>query len=115
MSTWLISVLQRQNRGITKQTSIRDTAPFDGVRCSETRYHWYTGLTHLFVSRRRDGNDQFIRTKGDNNPVDDVGLYRGPKYLKREDMIGKVQGYVPYVGYVTIMMVSLPQSFLKLS
>lgn len=62
---------------------------------------------------RRDGNDQSIRTKGDNNPVDDVGLYRGPKYLKREDMIGKVQGYVPYVGYVTIMMVSSPSKFLE--
>lgn len=46
-------------------------------------------------------------TKGDNNPTDDIGLYNGLKYLKRSNIIGKVDGYLPYVGYVTIAMVSL--------
>ena len=71
-----------------------------------------------------DSEDQLVLTKGDNNPVDDIGLYRGLKYLERKHVVGKVRGYVstpsvcgyylarisrflPYVGYVTIAMVNL--------
>ncbi|GAA5977149.1 hypothetical protein JCM10908_004874 [Rhodotorula pacifica] len=56
-----------------------------------------------------DNSDQWILTKGDNNPVDDVGLYRGMRYLKRSHLVGKVQGYVPYVGYGTILMNDYPK------
>ncbi|POY70047.1 putative Signal peptidase I, partial [Rhodotorula taiwanensis] len=56
-----------------------------------------------------DGADQWILTKGDNNPVDDVGLYRGLKYLKRSHITGKVQAYVPYVGYGTILLNDYPK------
>jgi signal peptidase len=63
---------------------------------------------------------QLLLTKGDNNVADDFQLYRGIEYLEREHIIGKVRGYVssiltglrlmtrflPYVGYVTIAMVS---------
>ncbi|GAA5883103.1 hypothetical protein JCM8547_004050, partial [Rhodosporidiobolus lusitaniae] len=34
--------------------------------------------------------DQWILTKGDNNREDDVGLYRGMKYLKKSHIVGKV-------------------------
>jgi hypothetical protein len=58
-------------------------------------------------------------TKGDNNNSDDVGLYKGLKYLRRAppprlfpcvfsrifNSVGKVTGYVPYLGYATILMV----------
>ena len=63
---------------------------------------------------------QFLLTKGDNNPTDDLELYaRGQTYLDRqEEIIGLVYGYhfllfvvgtefvrfVPYVGMVTIWM-----------
>lgn len=62
---------------------------------------------------------QFLLTKGDNNPTDDIELYaRGQVYLDRqEEIIGLVYGYVlalwivaesvrfvPYVGMVTIWM-----------
>ena len=38
--------------------------------------------------------DQLVLTKGDNNPVDDIALYRGLKYLERKHVVGKVRGYV---------------------
>lgn len=38
--------------------------------------------------------DQLILTKGDNNDRDDLGLYDGPLWLKRENIIGKVRGWV---------------------
>merc|ERR1712169_134286 len=51
-----------------------------------------------------------LLTKGDNNIADDTELYaRGQVYLDRkEDIIGSVRGYVPAVGYVTIMLSEHP-------
>lgn len=51
-----------------------------------------------------------LLTKGDNNIADDTELYaRGQSYLDREkDIIGSVRGYVPVVGYVTIMLSEHP-------
>ncbi|PVG01624.1 putative signal peptidase [Serendipita vermifera] len=53
--------------------------------------------------------DQEILTKGDNNPSDDVILYKRMKWLERRHVVGKVRGYLPYVGYVTIAMNDFPQ------
>ncbi|KAF2072001.1 hypothetical protein CYY_006690 [Polysphondylium violaceum] len=51
-----------------------------------------------------------ILTKGDNNPVDDRGLYaEGQLWLNRNHIIGRARGYLPYVGMVTIMMHDFPQ------
>ncbi|KAF8455047.1 hypothetical protein BDZ91DRAFT_852853 [Kalaharituber pfeilii] len=51
-----------------------------------------------------------LLTKGDNNPTDDVGLYaRGQFYLDRErEVIGSVVAYVPFVGYITILLSEHP-------
>jgi signal peptidase len=51
-----------------------------------------------------------LLTKGDNNLVDDTELYaRGQDYLDRkQDVIGSVIGYIPLVGYVTIMLAEHP-------
>ena len=51
-----------------------------------------------------------LLTKGDNNFADDTELYaRGQDYLNRkEDVIGSVVGYVPFVGYVTILLSEHP-------
>ena len=45
-------------------------------------------------------------TKGDNNNLDDVDLYAYKQYyLDREkEVIGAVKGYIPWVGYVTILL-----------
>ncbi|XP_065221699.1 signal peptidase complex catalytic subunit SEC11A-like [Planococcus citri] len=47
-----------------------------------------------------------ILTKGDNNAYDDsTGLYApGQKWLKNKDIHGKVKGYLPYIGYMTILL-----------
>jgi len=48
-------------------------------------------------------------TKGDNNPVDDRGLYpRGVYYLTENQVIGKVAGMIPYAGYLTIVLNDYP-------
>eukprot|EP01103_Thecamoeba_quadrilineata_P007656 TRINITY_DN17502_c0_g1_i1.p1 TRINITY_DN17502_c0_g1~~TRINITY_DN17502_c0_g1_i1.p1 ORF type:complete len:201 (-),score=15.04 TRINITY_DN17502_c0_g1_i1:16-618(-) len=50
-----------------------------------------------------------ILTKGDNNQVDDRGLYqRGQLWLKREHILGRAMGFLPYVGMVTIIMNDFP-------
>lgn len=51
-----------------------------------------------------------LLTKGDDNSADDTELYaRGQDYLTRkEDVIGSVKGYVPLVGYVTILLSEHP-------
>ncbi|CAG7850430.1 Signal peptidase complex catalytic subunit SEC11 {ECO:0000256/RuleBase:RU362047} {ECO:0000256/RuleBase:RU362047} [Serendipita indica DSM 11827] len=53
--------------------------------------------------------DQEILTKGDNNPYDDISLYKNLKWLERRHVVGKVRGFLPYVGYVTIAMNDFPQ------
>ncbi|CAG8497373.1 13467_t:CDS:2, partial [Ambispora gerdemannii] len=43
----------------------------------------------------RDTSKQFILTKGDNNQVDDRGLYNpGQLWIHKEDIVGKVRGCV---------------------
>jgi signal peptidase len=48
-------------------------------------------------------------TKGDNNAADDTSLYAaGQDHIGRGDILGCVVGYVPFVGYVTIMLSEHP-------
>ncbi|UZJ53391.1 hypothetical protein CBS101457_002711 [Exobasidium rhododendri] len=54
-------------------------------------------------------NEQLILTKGDNNDADDLGLYNGPRWMRRRNIVGKVRGYMPYVGYVTIALNDYPK------
>lgn len=51
-----------------------------------------------------------LLTKGDNNLADDTELYaRGQTHLNREeDVIGSVMGFIPFVGYVTILLSEYP-------
>jgi len=51
-----------------------------------------------------------LLTKGDNNMADDTELYaQGQDYLDRKlDLVGSVRGYVPAVGYVTILLSEHP-------
>ncbi|KAG6811798.1 Signal peptidase complex catalytic subunit [Tricholoma furcatifolium] len=67
--------------------------------------------THDFALTKKDKRlglsaKQLMLTKGDNNAVDDLELYRGIDWLEKKHIIGKVKGFLPYVGYVTIAMVS---------
>lgn len=51
-------------------------------------------------------NKQLLLTKGDNNPMDDLDLYAHKQmYLERNgEVVGSVKGYIPLVGYVTILL-----------
>lgn len=58
---------------------------------------------------RADGKLKFL-TKGDNNAVDDRGLYApGQLWLEKKDVVGRARGFVPYVGIVTILMNDYPK------
>lgn len=48
-------------------------------------------------------------TKGDNNPVDDRGLYPPTlAYLNRKHLMGKMRAYIPYMGMFTIWLNDYP-------
>jgi len=68
---------------------------------------WSFGIGRL--TKGRSAPLQLL-TKGDNNAADDTELYaRGQSYLDRsKDVIGSVVGYVPFVGYVTILLSEYP-------
>ena len=62
----------------------------------------------LKVHQDDDGKVELL-TKGDNNRVDDRGLYApGQLWLEREDILGKAVGTLRYVGMVTIALNDYP-------
>ncbi|KAF6814320.1 Signal peptidase complex catalytic subunit SEC11-like protein 1 [Colletotrichum musicola] len=64
------------------------------------------GPVHLLFRNRPDAK---LLTKGDNNLSDDVELYaRGQDFLARKHIIGSVVAYIPFVGYVTILLSEHP-------
>ncbi|MCJ1361085.1 Signal peptidase complex catalytic subunit [Acarospora aff. strigata] len=68
-------------------------------------------IVHRVVRRFGGGKNPLrLLTKGDNNSADDTELYaRGQDYLDRaRDVIGSVVGYIPFVGYVTILLSEHP-------
>ncbi|KAL9225762.1 hypothetical protein vseg_001650 [Gypsophila vaccaria] len=62
------------------------------------------------VHKRRDSDEVNLLTKGDNNEYDDsYGIYADDQlWLENSHVIGRVKGYLPYVGYVTIFMTDQP-------
>ncbi|KAK8847372.1 signal peptidase I [Kwoniella newhampshirensis] len=66
-------------------------------------------IVHRVIESHITNTTQFLLTKGDNNDGDDIMLYGGIQWLERKHIIGKVRGFLPYVGYVTIAMNDFPQ------
>ncbi|KAI5697236.1 hypothetical protein M8J76_012178 [Diaphorina citri] len=63
----------------------------------------------LKLHEKEDGSVKFL-TKGDNNSVDDRGLYApGQLWLTKNDVVGRARGFLPYVGMVTIYMNEYPK------
>lgn len=56
------------------------------------------------------GTNPFLLTKGDNNWGDDRALYqKGQRWLRgSEHVMGRVVGFLPHVGRVTIVMNDYP-------
>jgi signal peptidase len=56
-----------------------------------------------------EDDDVRMLTKGDNNRVDDRGLYnRGQLWLRQHEIMGRAQAWVPYVGMFTILLNDYP-------
>ncbi|XP_020274990.1 signal peptidase complex catalytic subunit SEC11C-like isoform X2 [Asparagus officinalis] len=50
-----------------------------------------------------------ILTKGDNNDLDDRVMYaRGQRWLQKQHILGRAIGFLPYVGWATIIMTEQP-------
>ncbi|KAH8801754.1 signal peptidase-like protein complex catalytic subunit SEC11 [Xylogone sp. PMI_703] len=66
-------------------------------------------IVHRVIRKFGNGPDAKILTKGDNNLSSDEELYaKGQDFLVRSDIIGSVVGYIPFVGYVTILLSEHP-------
>lgn len=60
------------------------------------------------VHEKEDGQVDML-TKGDNNAVDDRGLYASSQsWINKRHVIGRAKGYLPYIGMVTIIMNDYP-------
>jgi len=68
-------------------------------------------IVHRVIKLHEKDDDSLkILTKGDNNHVDDRGLYApGQLWLQKKDIVGRARGFVPYVGIVTILMNDYPK------
>ncbi|KAD2806168.1 hypothetical protein E3N88_39545 [Mikania micrantha] len=61
------------------------------------------------VHERNTTTDVDVLTKGDSNDQDDQVLYApGQKWLQHQHIMGRAVGFLPYVGYVTIIMTENP-------
>uniref|UniRef100_A0A182W0B6 Signal peptidase complex catalytic subunit SEC11 n=1 Tax=Anopheles minimus TaxID=112268 RepID=A0A182W0B6_9DIPT len=61
------------------------------------------------LHEKSNGTVKFL-TKGDNNSVDDRGLYApGQLWLTKKDIVGRARGFLPYVGMITIYMNEYPK------
>ncbi|KAM3410139.1 hypothetical protein ACQJBY_002392 [Aegilops geniculata] len=61
------------------------------------------------VHERQESGEVDILTKGDNNFGDDRLLYaQGQLWLQKHHIMGRAVGYLPYVGWVTIVMTEKP-------
>ena len=67
-------------------------------------------IVHRVIKVHEKGDLQVdVLTKGDNNRVDDRGLYSpGQLWLQREDILGRVRGTLRYLGMVTIILNDYP-------
>merc|ERR1712072_403972 len=56
------------------------------------------------VHEKAEGTISLL-TKGDNNQVDDRGLYsRRQLFIGRKEIMGRAQAFLPYVGMITICL-----------
>ena len=66
-------------------------------------------IVHRIISVHEEGEEYFMLSKGDNNRVNDRGLYSpGQMWVQRKDLMGRVWFYIPYVGIITIWLNDYP-------
>ncbi|KAG9405266.1 Signal peptidase complex catalytic subunit [Aphanomyces cochlioides] len=68
-----------------------------------------TAHRDLEVRTRASDNTKFYLTKGDDNNAFDRGIYGpGQLWLQHEDIVGVARGFIPYLGYVNIVLNDYP-------
>ena len=67
-------------------------------------------IVHRVISVELTENGGYkALTKGDNNPVNDRGLYeRGDLFLNEKHILGRIRMFCPYVGIATILLNDYP-------
>ncbi|OMJ95040.1 hypothetical protein SteCoe_1745 [Stentor coeruleus] len=66
-------------------------------------------IVHRIISVHEEKDELYMLTKGDNNRVNDRGLYsQGQFWITRKDLMGRVWFYIPYVGIITIWLNDYP-------
>eukprot|EP01006_Ploeotia_vitrea_P041172 TRINITY_DN66490_c3_g12_i1.p2 TRINITY_DN66490_c3_g12~~TRINITY_DN66490_c3_g12_i1.p2 ORF type:complete len:197 (-),score=94.89 TRINITY_DN66490_c3_g12_i1:73-615(-) len=67
-------------------------------------------IVHRILEVHRDEHGKAkLLTKGDNNIVNDRGLYNvGQMWLEEEDVLGRARLFLPHVGMVTIVLTDYP-------
>ncbi|KAF3789500.1 hypothetical protein EJ110_NYTH18132 [Nymphaea thermarum] len=61
------------------------------------------------VHEQSDNGEVDVLTKGDNNKLDDRILYApGQLWLQQHHIMGRAVGFLPYAGWVTIIMTEKP-------
>ena len=67
-------------------------------------------IVHRVISVQLKGKDDFyILTKGDNNEVNDRGIYgMETLWLTKQHLMGRVRGSIPYLGVITILLTENP-------
>lgn len=90
------------NRNILRETEVGEVVVYN-VKGKDIP------IVHRVVRKFGTDNTSKLLTKGDNNVADDTDLYApGQDFLDRQDVIGSVVAYIPFVGYVTIMLSEHP-------
>ncbi|KAF8251163.1 signal peptidase complex catalytic subunit SEC11 [Wilcoxina mikolae CBS 423.85] len=109
--------LWNRNLGMNNITGppVTEQAEFPGTQVGEIVVYNVVGkdipIVHRVVRRHKGAKTpENLLTKGDNNHADDTELYaRNQFYLNREkEVIGSVVGYIPFVGYITILLSEHP-------
>jgi signal peptidase len=94
---WVLPLSVAESGEMEDGRGVYSMADWQGIR----RRHWSGLIGHREKAK--------LLTKGDNNVADDTELYaRGQDYLERKDIIGSVFAYIPFVGYVTILLSEHP-------
>ncbi|KAG6487905.1 hypothetical protein ZIOFF_056643 [Zingiber officinale] len=61
------------------------------------------------LHERQDTREISILTKGDNNDENDRVLYaKGHLWLQKQHIMGRAIGFLPYVGWITIVLTEIP-------
>ena len=107
------------------QRSSSDNLQKDYESTREMVLRFYSAILHLYqrfdskkalmdtqniLDELQKENDEYLAlTKGDNNPVNDRGLYeKGDLWLNKKHILGRIRMFCPYVGIATILLNDYP-------